>query len=323
MRRKLTPLIVKSAPAMPRLDRPRAGLLVAGLLSLFSVAASANTDLVYAKRHGSWEPVIRVLGDIPYVLDGDRLAPANPGEFAMRPITQYHKGMPPPVIINVDNVDVGSQGIQFVGDSQVINNQFDISIKITSPIDLANVYVVFVISGERGRKSILVREVGDLKAGEPDFFEYHVPIASEMGPFRYRVRFFSNGLELFFPSEGWGYINAEVAQRIRVETEGVDRENPRPYVIAHPEIPESVIKSGKKKTVLVHATILASGVVPDAHAAAGTPADVADAAVKAIENSYFLPKIVDGFAQNCNVSIPVVFDPRQAPRPKSVGASSH
>ena len=287
-----------------------AGLIAAALTSVFAAVARADTTVVFARLHNQWLPVVKVEGSVPYVLSNNALARAEPGLYALRQIGTYRRGMVPPVIIQMDHMRVRSEGKVIVGDTAILNREFDIDAVITSPVDLPDVFAVFVFNGQDEKKTVLVREVGDLKSYEPDFFQYHVQLNADLGIKGYKVHFYCRGLELFFPREGWGYINSEVARHIRAETEGVANENPRPYVLTPPKTPASVRKLGARKMVIVHATILANGSVPEAVAAPGTPADQADAAVNAVLASYFLPRIEQGVPTNCKVNIPVVLDPQ-------------
>ncbi|OIR04347.1 hypothetical protein GALL_135470 [mine drainage metagenome] len=297
---------------MRRHARLCAGLIAAALSSVFVPSARADTTVVFARYHDQWRPVVKVEGSVPYVLSKESLVRAEPGLYAMREVGVYRRGMVPPVVIQMDHMRVRSKGIEFVGDPTILNREFEIDAVITSPIDLPDVYAVFVFNGQDGRKTVLVREVGDLKSYEPDFFRYHVRLDADLKIKGYKVHFFSRGIEVFFPREGWGYINSEIARHIRAETEGVENQNPRPYVLTPPQVPASVRKSGVRKIVEVHATILANGSVPEAVAEPGTPEDQAHAAVTAVLSSYFLPRIEKGVPTNCKVKIPVVLDPSAA-----------
>ena len=79
--------------------------------------------------------------------------------------------------VMVRDFKLTTRSMEFIGATGEINNEIDFQAEFESGYRLPNVFFVVEIDGEKGGKSLLVREVGDLAPREPVKIVLRAPLA--------------------------------------------------------------------------------------------------------------------------------------------------
>ena len=281
--------------------RPWAWLVVGAVAGAVSATAQS---LVYAEHKGQFSLVTRVERDTPMVLVDGKLETGSKLRYALRPVAKFA-----PYFVTVRDLKLSSRWMEFVGDTKALNNEFSFEAEFESSYRLADVFVVVEIDGEKGGKSLLVREVGELLPRIPVRLSFRVQLAENLGSFRYTLHVFAGGPEVFNSKLPTGRVSQALDQLVTEKLAGVRNAAPQPLIGPPPVYPKALASKRVTGSATVSFGVTPTGVVLDPVVQTATEPAFGEAALQAIREWRFVPKVVDGRRVEGRVSIPFSFTP--------------
>lgn len=281
----------------------RLGLLLA-LVGGPGVLLVSAQNLLYAEHKGQLALVTRVDRDTPMVLVGDKLEAGSNTRFSLRAVKKYA-----PYFVMVRDLKLTSRWMEFVGKTKAFNSEVDFQAEFESSYRLTNVFVAVEIDGENGGKSLLVREVGDLTPREPVKISVRVQLDQNLGAFRYHLHVFADGPEVFSSMLPTGVMEHALNEIVAEKLEGVTNAAPQPLVGPQPLYPKTFVEKRVRGSAIVSFVVTPIGKVSDPVVKEATEPAFGEAALQAIREWWFLPKVVDGRRVESRVSLPLSFTP--------------
>jgi TonB family protein len=168
---------------------------------------------------------------------------------------------------------------------------------------------VVEISGEGGDKSLLVREVGDLAPREPVRIAYRAQLDQKIGPFRYHLHVYSNGPEVFSSKLPKGVRERALNKMVAEKLMGMTNSDPQPLVGPQPLYPKTLAEKRVSGSATVSFVVTPAGMIKDPVVTEATEPAFGEAALQAVREWRFLPKVVDGRRVESQVSLPFSFAP--------------
>lgn len=290
---------------MHPLLRCGAGWLVLGSAV---VAPAAAQSVLLAEYKDKLHVVCSATGSRPYVEIDGKLVPANGDRFALSAVPEYL-----PAFIATRNLRARTTALQLSGSGNLLNNQFEFYGEFSSEYRLEHVFLVLELHLEDGSKSLFLREVGRLEPRTPRPLSVAVRTAYPLGAGRFVMHLFVRGLEVFHSEQPFTLrehaLNKMVAKRI----EGRTNAPPELFIGTPPEYPPQLEKAKVKGRALIRARIQPTGAVQEASVAEATEAAFGEAALAAVRQWRFLPRVKDGQPVAATVTIPLDFAPTVKP----------
>jgi TonB family protein len=176
--------------------------------------------------------------------------------------------------------------------------------------------MVLSMESDVAGKSIFLSEVGDLDPNTSRPVELFFPLKSQLGPGKYEVHLFSEGAEVFQSQiPFWvrsNALNKMVAKRI----EGVDKAAPKFLIGPEPIYPKSLRDANITGKAVVTVRIAVNGEPLDPVLKSATDPEFGKAALLALQDWRFLPRVKDGHPVETKVDVPFIFSP---PKPSPAG----
>jgi TonB family protein len=290
---------------MHPLLRRGAGWLVVG----WAWAAPLVAQSVLVAEYKDQPHVVRsAAGSRPYVEIDGRLVFGSGERLALRPVEEYL-----PVFIAVRNVRARSRSTGFGDSTARVNNQFEFYGEFTSEQPLDHVFVVLELTMAKGAQSLFLRELGHLNPREPRTLSVIARTAYALGSGRFKLHLFADGFEVFHSDQSVllreSALNKMVAKRIAGRTDTP----PELFVGTPPEYPPQLEQAKVSGRAVVRVHIQPNGTVGESAVADATDPAFGEAAIAAVREWRFLPKIKDGRPVAASVNIPLDFRPVAPP----------
>ncbi|HVU32629.1 MAG TPA: TonB family protein [Opitutaceae bacterium] len=267
--------------------------------------ARAQVELrVEYKRH--FVRVDRVYENRPYVI-GPKGKPvgASGTQYRLVPVAEYA-----PEFVSIKNLGVVMHAVELEDTGGEINHEMEFRASFESAYHLENVYVALNMYSREGGRLIFVQQVENLDPGEPQDVDIRIPLNSSIGRPQYQVHIFAHGgaevLQSMLPPL---YVKIQyermVARRIKRLTQAA------PQILTEP-IPEYPSKLRRKKVsgrVVIHCFVSASGEVVHPTVKSATNPAFAKAALAALGEAWFLPRVEDGVPVSTQLDLPYNFGP--------------
>lgn len=282
-------------------------MLLVLLAAAFAPVARANITVLLARSDRDWRPVTAVTREVPLVVENGKLIQASSNAYRLAEVKRYWRGMPPPVLVQVDGLSIDHSTVRLSGVDGLESNMRVVSGTLCSPVSLDRVFAAFELRGPSRKPILLVREIGTLKAGEPRTFEFTFAPPRGAGMESCTVHVYSDGFELLQAGQGPEALREEIGRRIRANLEGVAQGDPQLFYAPAPVRPAVSGPEAPVSEVKVVVEIAPDGSVSSAGAAVGVPPEYASAAEAAARSYHFIPKVVDGKPCACRVVVPVRF----------------
>ncbi len=278
-------------------------LLTAMLLGLAGFVPPVSAQMaVFVQQGGKAQLVRSAQGTQPYVEVDGKLVEASARQYALKPAKEYL-----PFFVAVSHVSE-STSFDRIGDERV-NFAFHFTATFESAYALEHTYLVLDIDTLTKGHVLFLYGIGPLKPGVPSPVTLVVPLPSELGPGNYRYHVFVDGLEALHsgvpPAEREAAMDHMVASRIAGQKEAP----PKLFVGPNPEYPAALLKSKVKGAVAIDLEIDPEGRVVDPVVKSATDPAFGDAALAAVRNWRFLPRVHLGKPVGTKVEIPFNFTP--------------
>lgn len=264
------------------------------LLLLGTSAPATAQNALYAEHHGKLLLVHGARANHPLVEENGHHVAAPTAKFLLKRIEEYR-----PVFVAIKDLQIsGSQG----------------SAEFESAYSLENVFFAMEFHFPKGDRTILlVHEVGRLKPQQSRKVLFGLPTEYEPGAAKFQLHLFVDGLEIFHSlqpaKEREQALDRMVAERVRQLRDAP----PSPLFGPPAPYPRKVSQPKLPGTATVRCRINPQGVVLDPVVLAASEPAFGDAAVAALWDWRFIPRVIDGVAVECTVDLPLAF----APPPRS------
>ena len=277
-------------------------LLCLFLLGGISGSAFAQSALC-VEHKGKACPVLKVVRGRAFIKEGDKLVPVEPLRTVLVPQPEFL-----PYFVAVRNLEVKTSYLRSVQMAGEINNEFHFNATFESAYHMENPFLVLELNMENGGKRIFFQEIGPLAPGHPEWVRVVVALPERLGPGKFKLHIFSDGLEVFHSQQDWAYregvLNKMVAKRIA----GVKDAPPRPFVGPVPEYPAALRKSHANGEAVVTVHITPRGEVLAPKLASASDPAFGQAAVAAVGQWRFLPQVTNGHPVETVANMPFSFE---------------
>jgi TonB family protein len=309
--------------AAPRTAAFRTRLLGLGFGLAALAAPLAAQSLLYVENGDKLTLVRRAVDNTPWILEDGKWAADTDGVFVFKPADDYL-----PMFISVKNAyfkrrsgggpggkvelvpnEPGGTITGKVGSGGKLNNRFEFSFDLQAPTALDDVFIVLEMRTQKEGNVLFLQEIGHLEAHRYRHFDLFRPLASALGDMRRTLHVFVGGKEVLTSAISAAKqaraLDRMVANRIAL----VHDADLQPFLGPLPEYPEALLATRPKgQAVLsfrvgVHGEVIAPAVVSATDPAFGT------AAIAAIQQWRFLPRVKDNSPVEMPAEMPFVFDP--------------
>lgn len=290
--------------------RPAPSARLLGLLLAASLvhAPLAAQHVLIAEHKKKPHIVRRVSRSQPFVEIDGKLVAASGHRFALHKVPEYL-----PVFVAVRNVKVKTTAVQLQGSGSLINNEFRFSANFVSAHDLENVFVALELHFESGEKSIFLYEIGRLRPDRPRSLDLAAPTSVPLGSGRYQLHLFTNGAEVLHSLQPFAYRESMLDRMIAKRVAGRADGPPAPFIGPPPEYPSRLEKTNTKGSALVRLRVRTTGAIVDPEIVEASDPAFGEAAVEALRQWRFIPRIKGGRPVDATVNMPIDFVPPLPP----------
>lgn len=248
-------------------------------------------------------PVVAVDRLDPIVLRDGKRVKIHATAFSLAKAESYF-----PAMVKFDKIHVQLSG-QETADGRSVNNIFHLNCTLESAFALEDVFLVLVLEGRhKGARSIFVEEVAKVQANECAYVDVTTPMEIDVDTGRYRAHLFSKGREVFTSKMRPEEIEAAVAGMVRKKIENVDHASARPFFGPGPVFPKNLPQSVRTGRALVKLSISREGAVAESSVLEASAPEFGLAALEAVRQWRFLPKVEAGQPVASVVRMPFEFD---------------
>jgi TonB family protein len=278
-------------------------LLCTVSLSALLVGRSLQAQTVLlAEDHGAMSLVVAASEHNPCVEKNGKIVQIASKGFTLNEVPEYL-----PVFVSLKDIATRTSAMTDGGNE--MNNDFHFNAALQTSYPLDNVFLVLELNTDSNRKVIFLTEIGSLTPNVSRPVSVFLPLKAALGNFTYQVHLYSGGAEVFQTQiPFWGResaLNKMVAKRM----DGVQTAAPKFFIGPAPEYPPSLKKANLKGRAVVSIRISPNGSVLDPVVKSATDPAFGQAALVALQDWRFLPKMKDGYAVETKADVPFVFSP--------------
>lgn len=253
---------------------------------------------------GKVYPVHRVVRGHAYIKLGDKELAVNPIRSMLVPQPEFR-----PVFVSVRDLEVKTSRLSLVGTGNEINNEFHFNATFASSYHLQDPFLVLELDLEKSGKRLFFQEIGELTPGHLQWVRVTVALPENLGPGKFKLHVFSGGFEVLHSQQPWQFREGVLNQMVLKRIAGVADAPPRPFVGPAPDYPKALKKSRVKGEAMLTIHLTRQGVVTDPKVDSATDPAFGEAALAAVRQWRFLPKIEAGRPVETDVRMPFAFDP--------------
>ena len=283
-------------------------LLAAGIAGCGVGGLQAQSALC-VERKGRPAIVRQVRDGVPFVEEHGRLVSAPGDQCTLLPAEEFI-----PVFVAVRDMSARSVESLTNGGMASVNHMFEFNARLETPFLLDNVFVVLEMETHEDGKVFVYREVGQLQPRVPRVLQFEAPLRGRLGSGSFQLHVFSDGGEVLHSEQPWEFRERQLDAMIAKRIKGERQSPPRPFVGPSPAYPEDLLHAGTPGDALVAVRITRTGVVVDPQLLSATTPEFGEAALAAVRQWRFLPRVKDGEAVEAKVNMPFQFRP---PAPKT------
>lgn len=277
------------------------GGIVLLLFSAAVIAARAQIG-VYAEDGDNFVLVRAAHGMSPLIEKDGKLVKAKGLNLATKEVPEYA-----PYYIAIRDFNVNSTYMTLNDSSSEINNDFHLQANLVSPYSLHNVFLLLDLKTDRAGKNYFLWEIGDMNPNQPKWLSLTLPLNSSLGSGKYVLHLFVNGLEVFHSRMPFAHIEHVLDKMVQRRTQNLVDAPPQPFVGPSPEFPAQFKGKHVKGQALLRFEVSTTGRVHDPVVESASDPAFGDAALNAIRQWRFLPKMVHGAPMITIVRLPFVF----------------
>jgi TonB family protein len=279
--------------------------LRSGLLALVALATLAGRltaqSVLYAENAGQMLLVRGAMGLSPLVEVNGKLVFASAKQLALGQGGEYL-----PIYIDVQHMVATSRVANY--QSGAVFSEFVFKADLVSPYRLDGVFMVLEIKFADNTSALFLHEVGDLKAYKPFFLSLPLHIDAKISPgSQFHMHLFVAGQEVLrpdlSPAEQDKIIDQMVAKRIAA----VVNAGPKRFTGPDPAYPETQFREGISGDASIKFRIGTRGEVLEPSVSHASDPAFGQAALDAVKQWRFIPKMRDGHPVEATVEVPLAF----------------
>jgi TonB family protein len=279
----------------------------------FAAPVAAQSRLFVQGPDGTYHPVIKAVGDEPYFMGNGALQPATGRRYALRAADEYL-----PVLIGVYHRGARTSVVKgwsmlMEGGDATVDNVFHFSADFESPFALPDVFLVLELQFAGEDTKLLLHEVGKLQPRTPLPVSFEQKIDRNSSPEKLYVHLFVRGSEAFTSEQPAAYRNQMLDRMVAKRVASVKQGGLAQLYCPAPPYPPSLLASRVKGRAVVSFRVTPQGTVLDSSVESASAGAFGDAALAAVQEWRFVPRVKDGQAVETRVSIPFAFDPPPIP----------
>lgn len=214
-----------------------------------------------------------------------------------------------PAFVSVRGLKVYSSGVMLSDSGSQINNEFHFNAQFETPYALDDVYLVLEMTLADSGSSFFLYEVGNMRANRL----YPVSVVANsgypLGSGHFQFHLYSAGLEVLHSEQPFAMreqmLDGLIARRIKDRPDGP----PSVFFGPAPDYPAKLQKSKTSGQVKLQVRIRPTGAVVDATLVSATEPAMGEAALTAVRQWRFLPRIKNGQPVETVAVIPIDFTP--------------
>jgi TonB family protein len=302
------------------------GLLL-GLGAFRAPLAAQNLLLVEHGGSGKFAPVRQAVNEVPYVQQdpkdsNSKLVPEASTNFVLAQASEFY-----PLFVEVKNFNAfvhaedlqssdavmhglaGSAGTTAAGNSRAMNEKLHFTADLQAPAALDNVFYTLTVATKDSGSLLLVEGVGHLDAGVIKHLSVDKPLHTDMQDAQFTFHVFVGGLEALTALVPLGQQAAGLDHMVTRRIAALQDSQLKLFVAAPPVYPASLLKSKLKGQAVVSFRVGLKGEVVDPKVTSATDPAFGEAALVAVRQWRFLPRVKDHHAVETPVELPLVFDP--------------
>jgi TonB family protein len=278
-------------------------------LFLAAVAAPrvAAQHVLLADDAGTMRVVRAATGLRAMVEKDGKLVEISATGFALKEAPEYL-----PVYVSIRDTDAQSSFAQEHGVGQM-NNNFTFRATIETSYALEHVFLVLYITPETGSEAIFLTEIGKLQPNRKQPIIEFVPMDSPLGRGRYSLYLFSDGAEVFQSQIPFFERERVLDRMIGRRVAGIQSAPPKFFIGSPPIYPPALKKAAVRGEAVISVRIDRHGSVNEPVVKSSTDPAFGAAALDAIRDWRFLPRMKDGVPVEARADVPFVFAPPGVP----------
>jgi TonB family protein len=282
---------------MPRLRARLLALVVASTIAGRLTAQSA----LYAENAGKMLLVRGAMGLSPLVEVDGKLVFASAKHLALGEGGEYL-----PVYIDVQHIVATSRVANY--QSGAVFSEFVFKADLVSPYRLDGVFVVLEIKFADNTSALFLHEVGDLKAYKPFSLSLPLHIDAKISPgSQFHMHLFVAGQEVLRPDLSSAEQDKIIDQMVARRIVGVMNAGPKRFTGPDPAYPETQFREGISGDASIKLRIGTRGEVLEPSVSHASDPAFGQAAMDAVQQWRFIPKIKDGRPVEAMVEVPLAF----------------
>jgi TonB family protein len=321
------------ATGKPQMARPAGSRLVLafglllGLGAFRAPLAAQSLLLVEHGGSGKFAPVRQAVNEVPYVQQdpkdaNSKLVPETSTNFVLAQASEFF-----PLFIEVKNFTAfvhaedmqsndavmhglaGAAGSTAAGNTRAMNEKLHFAADLQAPAALDGVFYTLTVTTKDAGSLLLVEGVGHLDAGVIKHLSVDKPLHTDMQDAQFTFHVFVGGLEALTAQVPLDQQAAGLDHMVARRIAALQDSQLKIFVAAPPVYPASLLKSKVKGQAVVSFRVGLKGEVIAPKVTSATDPAFGDAALEAIRQWRFLPRVKDHHAIETPVELPLVFDP--------------
>jgi TonB family protein len=279
------------------------------LVPLAFCARVAAQQALYVKQNDRFSPVVAMAEDAPQVIiDGKQVVAEKIGGgwvFALGQAKTYT-----PYFVTVRTLDIAPQVHEVDPYGVPVDRALAITGGFESAYSLKKVYLALEVKGDAPPVNILIaHEVGDIKPGSPASVRFVVPFGGSWENCHATLHLFVGGPEVLHSNMALEKVEHALDVMVQKQIEGIYNAPPKLFFGPPPEYPDALIGRNVEGRVTIALDISTTGAVLDPIVKEASLPEFGEAALKAVRQWRFLPRIKDGIPVAAKVVLPLSFKP--------------
>jgi len=280
----------------------------AGLLLAAGQAPLAAQNRLYVQgADENYHAVCKVSGGRPYIMEKGRAVAANGDRYALKKIDEYL-----PFLITVSDEQATPAGMELASTDDYHNNLLHYRAKFEAADAVDDAFIALELEIPNVGKRIHVYEIGRLEARIPKPLDVNLPMGHYLGAGQITIHLFVAGTEVLHSGMTQAYCEEQLDRMVAKRIATLKPAAPTPFFGSMPAYPAALRQTGLKGTAVVTMLISAQGRVLDPVVDSASEPPFGEAALAAVRQWRFLPRVVDGQPVATRVSMPLAFDPPPA-----------
>jgi TonB family protein len=190
--------------------------------------------------------------------------------------------------------------------------QFQFTATFSTNYRLTEVFFVLEFDTDNLARKYFVQEISPVELQQARTISIEVPLASADTREKYELRVFSSGLEVFHSGLPRPIVEEALAKMVAKRIKDVREAAPKPLTGPIPRYPESLPPAKGKGQATVSCVIAANGKPQNVKVKSASDPAFGEAAVAAMSEWWFVPKVADGKPIDSAADLPFEFTPPAA-----------